>query len=68
LDHEVWDQAVEGTAIVEAGGAEGEEVFGGFGNGFAEDFKFQIPMGGLELEGRLASWAVDGCQAGHDEA
>jgi hypothetical protein len=52
---------VEGTAIVEAGCAEGEEVFGGFGNGFAEDFKFQIPMGGLQLEGRLASGPVDGC-------
>jgi hypothetical protein len=24
-------------------------------------------MGGLELEGRLASWHVDGCWAGYDE-
>jgi hypothetical protein len=31
---------VEGRGVVEGGGAEGEEVFGGFGDGFAEYFKF----------------------------
>lgn len=49
LDHEVWDEAVERGGVVEGGGAEGEEVFGGFGDGVAEDFELDGAEGGVEL-------------------
>jgi hypothetical protein len=49
LDHEVWDEAVEGGGVVEGGGAEGEEIFGGLGNRVAEDFELDGAEGGVEL-------------------
>jgi hypothetical protein len=49
LDHKVWDQAVEGRAIVEGRGAEGEEVFGGLGGGFAEELELDVALGGVQL-------------------
>lgn len=49
MDHEVRDEAVERGGIVEGRGAEGEEVFGGFGDGVAEDFELDGAEGGVEL-------------------
>jgi hypothetical protein len=49
LDDEAWDAAVEGGAVVEARGAEGEEVLGCAGSGFAEDFEFEVAVGCVEL-------------------
>ncbi len=40
---------MEGRAIVEGAGAEGQEVLGGLGDGFAEDFEFEVTVGGVEL-------------------
>jgi hypothetical protein len=51
LDDEVWDEAVEGAGVVESGGAEGEEVLGGFRDGLTEDFEFDGPVGGVKLRG-----------------
>ena len=48
LDHEVGDYAVEGGVIVGTTGAEGEEVLGCRGNGFAEDFDFERAVSGVE--------------------
>lgn len=47
LYHEVGYHAVERTAIVEAGGTEGEEVFCRFGHGFAEDLEFDVAARGM---------------------
>lgn len=49
LDHEVGDHAVEGRGVVGTGGAEGEEVLGGLGYGFAEDFELDVAVGGVQL-------------------
>ena len=56
LDHEVRDQPVEGAAIVEARGAESEEVFGRLGNCFAEDFELDVTARGVQL----AQWSAGG--------
>ena len=37
LDHEIFDDAVERCVVVGARGAQGEEVLGCVGDGFAED-------------------------------
>lgn len=42
---------MEGAAIVEARGAEGEEVLGGLGHGFAEELELEVTVGGVELGG-----------------
>lgn len=47
-DESLYD-AMEGAAIVAARGAEGEEVLGGLGGGFAKDFEFEVTEGGVEL-------------------
>lgn len=44
---------MEGRGVVEGRGAEGEEVFGGFGDGVAEDFELNGAEGGVELCGEL---------------
>jgi hypothetical protein len=49
LDHEARDQAVKGGAIVEVGGAKGEEVLSGVGGGFAEELDLEGTVGGVEL-------------------
>lgn len=49
LDHEVGDQAVEGTAIVEGRGAEGEEVLGCLGDRLAEDLNLDVAFGSVQL-------------------
>jgi hypothetical protein len=48
---------VKGTSIIEAGGAESEEIFGGFGDRFAEDFELDLTVGGVELKRGLAKLA-----------
>jgi hypothetical protein len=48
---------VEGTSIIEAGGAESEEIFGGFRDRFAEDFELDLTVGGVELKRGLAKLA-----------
>jgi len=42
LQDKVWNDAVEGAAVVEVGGAESEEVFSRLGNRLAEDFEFNV--------------------------
>ena len=49
LDHEVFDEAVEGGVVVGAAGAESEEVLGCLGDGFAEDLELDVAVGGVEL-------------------
>jgi hypothetical protein len=49
LHHEAGDHAVEGAAVVEARGAQGEEVFGRLGHRFAEDLELDITARGVEL-------------------
>lgn len=48
LGHEVGDQAVEGAGIVEARGAEGEEVLGRLGHRLAEDLELDLTARGDE--------------------
>ena len=55
LDHEVGDQTVERRAIVEVRGAQGEEVLGGPGGGFAEELELDVALGGVQLQGGLVS-------------
>lgn len=38
---------MEGRGIVEARGAEGEEVLGSFGDGLAEDLELDVAFGGV---------------------
>lgn len=40
---------MEGAVVVEGGGAKGEEVLGGLGDRFAEDFEFEGAAGCVEL-------------------
>jgi hypothetical protein len=40
---------VEGAAVVEARGAEGEEVLRRLGDRFAEDLDFDVAAGGVQL-------------------
>lgn len=47
LNHEGRDQAVERRGVVEGGCAEGEEVLSRLGDGFAEDFEFDVALGGM---------------------
>jgi hypothetical protein len=54
---------VEGTPIVETGCAEGKKIFGGFRDGFAEDFELDLTVGGVELVRGLATLAR-GCVLG----
>lgn len=54
LDHEVGDQTVEGRAIVEVRGAQGEEVLGGLGGGFAEELELDVALGGVQLQGKVS--------------
>lgn len=49
LDHEVFDDTVEGRVVVRAGSAQGKEVLGCVGDGFAEDLELDVAMGGMEL-------------------
>ena len=49
LDHEIFDDAVERCVVVGARGAQGEEVLGCVGDGFAEDLKLDVAVGGVEL-------------------
>lgn len=56
LDHEVGDDAVEGRVIVGSAGAEGEEVFGGLGDGFAEDLELDVAVGGVQPRGVRTEW------------
>ena len=49
LHHEAGDQAVERAAIVEARGAEGEEVLGRLGHRLAEELELDITLGGVQL-------------------
>lgn len=54
LDHEAGDEAVEGAAVVEAGGAEGEEVFGRLGDRLAEELELDVAARGMQLGPRSA--------------
>ena len=54
LHHEVRYHAVEGAAIVEVGGAQGEEVLGCLGDGLAEDLELELTARGVQLERLLA--------------
>lgn len=49
MGNKVWDQAVEGTAVVEAGCTEGEEVLSGLGDGLAEYLELEITFAGVQL-------------------
>jgi len=49
LDHEVGNQTVEGAAVVEARGAESQEVFGRLGHRLAKDFDLDIAARGVQL-------------------
>lgn len=62
LHHEAGDQAVQRTAMVEAGGAEGEEVLGRLGHRLAEDLELDITLGGVQLW--TAGSATDSMQRG----
>jgi hypothetical protein len=52
-DKSLYD-AVEGAAIIFAGGAECEEVLGCLGGGFAEYFEFEVTESGVQLCRSLA--------------
>lgn len=64
LDHEVFDNAVEGGIVVRTGGAEGEEVLGGAWDGFAKDFQLDIAVGGVELWFAVSVEAYEGIDVG----
>jgi hypothetical protein len=53
LAYERFYYAVEGAVVVFAGCAEGEEILGCFGRGFAEDFEFEVTEGGVKLRTSL---------------
>lgn len=67
LHHEVRDQAVEGRAIVKAGGAEGEEVLSRLGNRLAEELELDVTSCGVQLRHgqRTGSGEVVGEGRGH---
>lgn len=54
LRNEVRDQTVKGTAIVEAGSAEGEEVLSCLRDRLAEYLELDVSFGGVELTRLLA--------------
>lgn len=50
MDHETWNQAVEGRFVVGARRAKSEKVLGRLGNGFAEHFEFDVTVGRVKLQ------------------
>jgi hypothetical protein len=62
LDHEVFDEAMEGRVVVGAAGAEGEEVLSCLGDGFAENLELDVAVGGVELGDISYEIAQGGCR------
>ena len=51
MDHEGWDQPVEGRIVVGVRGAQREEVESCFGTGLAIQFELERAVGGMECDG-----------------
>ena len=66
MEHEGGDEAVDGGGGVEARGAEGEEVVGGFGGGGEEELEVERAVGCVELVVLVISWVFRTCAADVD--
>ena len=56
LDHEVFDDSVEGDAVIEASLGEVQEVGGGDGDFGGENRAFDGPAGGFEDDSNVFHW------------